>query len=84
MNGAAGDDVVLFDFLVVGELFPRVDQPNLVDLDPLLLLQRLLDRSNLVGRLEGHRLLPAGQGLDKDLHPAAQAHRFTVPAPEAA
>ena len=67
MDRAAGLDVVELERLVVRELLARVDQADLVDLDPFFFLELPLDLQHLVGRLEGHGLLAARQRLDEDL-----------------
>ena len=67
MDRAPRLDVVELERLVVRELLARVDQADLVDLDPFLFLELPLDLQDLVGGLEGHGLLAARQRLDEDL-----------------
>jgi hypothetical protein len=67
VDGRPRRDVVALEGLVVRQLLPAVDELDLVDLDPLLLLEGLLHRQHLVVRLEVQGLLPAGEGLDVNL-----------------
>jgi hypothetical protein len=64
VEGAASLQVVVGDLHLIGELLATEDQADLLDLDTLLLLKRLLDLHDRVVRLEVVRLLPSCQGLD--------------------
>ncbi len=52
MESAAGLEVVVGDFHLIGELLATEDQSDLLDLDTLLLLQCLLDLQDGVVGLE--------------------------------
>lgn len=52
---------------VVRELFPRMDQFDLINLDAFFFLQSLLDSKDLVIRLKIKRLLASRQGLNENL-----------------
>ena len=52
MNGSPCGDIVGVELSVISELLSTVNEPNLVDLDTLLLLQTLLNLENRVVGLE--------------------------------
>ena len=52
MNGSPCGDIVGVELSVISELLSTVNEPNLVDLDTLLLLQTLLNLEDRVVRLE--------------------------------
>lgn len=68
MNGSSGCDIVRFQCLVIGQLFSRMDQPNLIDLDALLFLKCLFDGQYLILWLKIEGLFAPCQGLDKNLY----------------
>merc|ERR1719291_573793 len=73
VKGALLLDVVVGESAPVLQLLPGEDQPLLIRRNPLLVLDLCLDVLDGVGwlHLEGDGL--AGEGLDEDLHPAAES-----------
>jgi len=73
VDRAPGLQAVVADLHLVSELLSSKDQSNLVNGDPLFLLERLLDLQNLnrlapqgtysIFGVEVEALLPAGEGL---------------------
>ena len=68
VDRAARDNVVRLQRLVVRQLLATVNQPDLVHLDTLLLLELLFDIVHSVRLLEVECLFAAREGLDGDLH----------------
>jgi len=68
MNDFACLQVVVGQSAFVSHLLAPGDQADLVDVDALLLLQRLLHLEHRVVRLEVHGETLPCQCLDKDLH----------------
>eukprot|EP00444_Apocalathium_aciculiferum_P024813 CAMPEP_0183431614 /NCGR_PEP_ID=MMETSP0370-20130417/54937_1 /TAXON_ID=268820 /ORGANISM="Peridinium aciculiferum, Strain PAER-2" /LENGTH=186 /DNA_ID=CAMNT_0025617345 /DNA_START=105 /DNA_END=663 /DNA_ORIENTATION=+ len=68
VHGAAGLHIVVGQIALVAHLLAAVDEADLLDLDPLLLLKGLLDVPHGVVRFEVEVRLPAREGLDEDLH----------------
>ena len=66
-------DVVVRERAAVLELLAREDEALLVGRDALLVLDLLLHVVDRVARLDVERDGLAGEGLDEDLHAAAQA-----------
>jgi hypothetical protein len=73
VNRSTGRNVVGFQCLVVRKLFARVNESNLIDLNALFLLQRLLDCQYLVLGFKAKSLLASSEGLDKDLESARES-----------
>ena len=67
VNSRSRTNIVRLQGLVIGQLLSRVNQSNLVYLDTLLFLQRLLDCQNLILWLEIEGLFTSGQSLDENL-----------------
>ena len=67
MNSGSGPNVVGFQCLVIGKLFPRVNQSDLIYLDSFLFLQGLLDRQDLVLWFKVEGLFPTCQSFDENL-----------------
>ncbi len=63
MKRAASLKVVIRDLHLVDQLLSTENESDLVDLDALLLLKRLLDLENRVVTLEIKALLSASKGL---------------------
>lgn len=68
VDGIARFDGIAGEFGIILQLLSRENQPNLVLHDPFLLLQGILDSSNLVRGLKSVPLLSACQSLDENLH----------------
>ena len=60
--------VIMCNVLLVGKRLASVNQSNHWHVDALLLLQRLLDLQNGIGRLKVERLLHSCQSLHKYKH----------------
>lgn len=80
VNCSAGSNVIRLESLVIGELFSRVNEFDLVNLDSFLFLQRLFHSQYLVLGLKVQGLLAACQSLDKDLQRSALRHGETCAA----
>ena len=60
-------DAIRFQRPIVRQLLPRKNETDLIDLNPLLLLQCLLHGEDLILGLEVEGLLSAGEGFDEYL-----------------
>jgi hypothetical protein len=67
VNGGSSTNIVRLHCSIICQLFPRMNQSNLIHLDPFFFLQGLFHRKNLILWLEVHGLLAPGQCFDKNL-----------------
>ncbi len=68
VNGSTGNNVVTFQSLVIAQLFPAMNQSNLIHLNSLLFLQGLFDGQDLILRFKVIRLFPSSQSFDENLN----------------
>ena len=67
MDRSTSGDVIALQCFIVCQLLSRVNESNLVHLDPLLFLQRLFYYQNLVLWFKVEGLFSACKCLDEDL-----------------